>query len=623
MMTASGCSASATAGPLAPQAPPDLSVGAERYPEDDAIVLRREQHWRIDADGAVHRREHSWIKFLNRRPIRRYADPRIDFNADTDTVKIYEARTHLPDGSIVPVPEYSFNIASPNDVAGWPEYAAWRQRIVSFSGIVTDCVLELDYEVTTRAGVLPWISADLRLHEGDPVMQRIVSITAPRSVNVLHRVNGVDAQSQPARTEAGTGMATLTWTFDDLPGARDEAQSLPWQERCGRLRFTTCPDAVAWTRRVLEEVQRAAEPDEAIAAFAREAVADEPDLSQRLKKLSKALRDTFNFLDSPKTMRSLSCRPGAEVFRSDYGGPLDSGALLIAACRALELEARPALAVDERFFDDDVPTDSSVAGVVAVVETEDGPLYVHPRRGVFHNPGSWGRHTLLSLNGRGELEQTYIRARGEGKMSELSCTGRIELSADGSAKGTMYLTLTGGFSDPAALETAKAQRSRVEALVNRLLTGFKVSDASVTALSEDEFSATVQVETAEALPKIDDQRLLTLGGGPAFLADFPMPTEMSQRRTPVQLAGAFAENVDLTIVLPDEKKALFVPAALPMVRGVWGSIGQNVTADGSTIHLQRKVRLTTDRIAPEDFAPIRNAVNTLRAPGCLHLAFGL
>ena len=36
LMMASGCSASATAGPLAPQAPPDLSVGAERYPEDES-----------------------------------------------------------------------------------------------------------------------------------------------------------------------------------------------------------------------------------------------------------------------------------------------------------------------------------------------------------------------------------------------------------------------------------------------------------------------------------------------------------------------------------------------------------------------------------------------------------
>ncbi|MDY7110319.1 MAG: DUF3857 domain-containing protein, partial [Planctomycetota bacterium] len=509
VMVLSGCSAPATAEPLAPQAPPDLSLGAEQYPEDDAVVLRRERHWRLDADGAVHRREHYWVKLLNRRPIRRYADPRIDFNADTDTVQIHEARTHLPNGEILPVPDYSFNIASPNDVAGWPEYASWRQRIVSFSGIVENCILELEYEVTTEPGVLPWISADLQLHEGDPVVQQVVSITAPKSVDVLHRVDGMRVPNQPIRREAGGGMITLTWRFENLPGARNEPQSPPWQERCGRLRFTTCPGAVGGTRTVLARVDNAAKPNEVITAFARDAVEEEPKVARQLDELAKALRATFNYIDSPKTVRSMTCRPAAEVFRGNYGSPLESGALLLAACRALSLDARPMIAVDARFFAEEVPTNSSLVGIVTAVETEDGPLYVHPRQGVFHNPGTWGRHTLLSLDDRGGLEQTYIRARGEDEMSELSCTGRLELAENGTAKGTVYLTMTGSFFDPASLETAKAQRRRVEALVSRMLSGFEVSDASVTALSKEKFSATVQVKTSKALPKIDDQRLLS------------------------------------------------------------------------------------------------------------------
>jgi hypothetical protein len=619
----SGCSAPATAGPPAPSASPDLAIGAAQYPEDDAVVLRRERQWRIDADGAVHRREHYWVKLLNRRPIRRYADPRIDFNADTDTVKIYQARTHLPDGTILPVPEYSFNIASPNDVAGWPEYAAWRQRIVSFSGIVDDCVLELDYEVTTEPGVLPWISADLRLQEGDPVVQQIVSVTAPKSVAVLHRLDGVEAPNQPARSEDVNGVVTLRWTFENLPGARNEEQSPPWQERCGRLRFTTCPDAVTWTNKALTGAAHATEPDDAITAFAHDAVEEEPDLSRRLDKLAGALRGTFNFIDSPKTVRKMSCRPAADVFRSNYGSPLESGALLLAACRALSLKAYPVLAVDGRFFDADVPTDSGLVGVAAVIETKDGPLYVHPRHGVFHDPGSWGRHILLSLNDRGELEQTYIRARGEDLTSELSCTGRIELAEDGTAAGTIYVTMTGAFFDPTDLETGKAQQRKVESLVDRMLSGFKVTEASVTALSQDEFSATAQISTAEALPKIDDQRLLTLGDGPAFLADFPLPTDRSQRLTAVKLAGAFSEHIDLTVVLPDGKELRLMPASLPEVSGRWGAISQTVTRNGPEIHLQRDARVTIDRISPEEFPPIREAVNALRAPGCLHLAYGL
>ncbi|MDY7110507.1 MAG: DUF3858 domain-containing protein, partial [Planctomycetota bacterium] len=113
-----------------------------------------------------------------------------------------------------------------------------------------------------------------------------------------------------------------------------------------------------------------------------------------------------------------------------------------------------------------------------------------------------------------------------------------------------------------------------------------------------------------------------LGDGPACLADFPLPTEHSRRLTAVKLAGAFAEHVDLTIVLPEGKEALFVPASMPAVSGPWGDIKQTVTQDGSEVHLQREIRVTTDRIAPADFAPLREAVNALRAPGCRHLAYG-
>ncbi|MBU0717468.1 MAG: hypothetical protein KJ749_04400, partial [Planctomycetes bacterium] len=60
-------------------AAPDLSISAARYADEDAIIFRWEQHWALDKDGTVHRRDRQWMKLLNTRPIRDYADPRIDF----------------------------------------------------------------------------------------------------------------------------------------------------------------------------------------------------------------------------------------------------------------------------------------------------------------------------------------------------------------------------------------------------------------------------------------------------------------------------------------------------------------------------------------------------------------
>ena len=82
-------------------AAPDRSIGAAQFPADDAIILKWEQHWTMDRDGTIHRRDHQWVKLLNTRPIRRYGDPRLDFVNDRDELIIHTAQSHLPDGGYV------------------------------------------------------------------------------------------------------------------------------------------------------------------------------------------------------------------------------------------------------------------------------------------------------------------------------------------------------------------------------------------------------------------------------------------------------------------------------------------------------------------------------------------
>ncbi|UCD73813.1 MAG: DUF3857 domain-containing protein [Phycisphaerales bacterium] len=620
---ASGCHATP---PMSPQAGlgaggPDLSVGAARYPDDDAVILRWEQHWSVDPDGTVHRRDRRWVKILNSRAIGRYADPRIDFNNATDKVIIHTARTFLSDGTVLPVPDYSFNIAAPGDVAGWPEYADWQQRIVSFSGIEDDCVLELDYEIVTKPNVLPWISGDLRLHLNDSTVERIVSVTVPSSQEIMFRVDNIPGSAEPQERADGD-RKVLTWSFGNLAGAPEEPQSPPWQEHCGRLRFTTCPGAERWCEAQLGRVDQSALPDEGIRKFSEDAVGEEQDVNDRISKLVNKLRATFNPVSSSKTMRSLECRPAAEVFSANYGNPLEAGALVIAACRALGLEARPMVAVDSRFHDRGVPTDSDFTAIVAAIETDDGPLYVHPRIGVFANPGSWGRHTLLSLDDAGDLREIRIAARGESVVSSIDIAGRVEFKAEGTAEGELRLALTGGYYDPTALDTTAAQQSLVRGFVGRLLSDFNIADLSVTALSDEAFRATVQVRTAEPLPLVNNNRLLTLGDGPVSLGAFPLPLARSVRRSEVRLAGAFAEKIDLTIVLPEGARAKVLPAAMSGGSGSWGGVAQAVTHDGATVRILRDVRINDDRIGPADFGAIREGVNALRAEAGRRLLYG-
>lgn len=425
----------------------------------------------MEKDGTVHRRDHQWIKLLNSRPIWRVADPRIDFVHGQDKLIIHTAQTHLPDGKILPVPDYSFNIAGPDDVAGWPQYAGWQQQIVCFSGIENNVVLELDYEIVTPSGVLPWIEADLRLHEDYPIVARVVSVTLPEGTVLHHQLDRVAPADSHFDQSVEGGTVTYRWAFDDLSGARAEPQSAPWQRRCGRLMFTTVPSTSAWASAMLDRVNRAGQPDDTIKKFAESAVEDEAEGAQRVRKIAKKLHDSFNFVNSRKTMRSLECRTAAEVMSANYGNPLESAALCLAAVRSLGMTASPAVGIDANLWDESdevAPTGSVFAGAVVLVDLPDGPVYVHPQHGVFKNPGGWGRHWLLSVDDAGTLKRTYVYARGEREPSELHIAGKITVNPDGEATGELRIRATGAFFDPAKLETADAQKSLVQGLVGRV-----------------------------------------------------------------------------------------------------------------------------------------------------------
>lgn len=615
---AAGAAAQNTSGP-------DLSIGPAQYPDDDAIFLRWEQHWALDKDGTAHRRVHYWVKLLNSRPIRRLGDPRIDFKNGHDELIFHKAQSVLPNGTILPVPDYSFNRVGPDDVAGWPEYADWQQMVVSFSGIEEGAVLEMDYEIVTPAGVLPWIEGDIRLHDEYPIVQRIVSVTLPDSTRLRYQVDRADGPARPDTQPADNGLTNYRWVFENLPADRDEAQSPPWFQRSSRLRFTTCPDPARWARTLIERVDRAARSDDAIHKFAQDTIEEETDPAEHIRKIAKKLHDSFNFIDSPKALRALTCRPAADVFKANYGNSLESAALCAAALRALGLNVSLAAGVEaDRWSESDkvAPMVSAFSGAVVVVDLPDGPVYVHPQHGVVDDPSNWGRRVLLTLDDSGKLGTKYLPARGEQVPSDLQITGKIVIDAEGKATGELRLSLTGLFYDPAALETADAQKSLVTGLVGRVLTGFDVPGHSVVRLSGDLFKATAGVSTADALKSYEKRQVLRLGDGPAFLGEVPMPLSRSYRRTDVRLNGRFHEQVDLTIELPEGWKPAILPSVFPLLAASWGQIAQQIDVDGQTVRFRRTIEITRETIPSADFARIREAINTLRADRSLLLTAG-
>lgn len=609
-----GALAALTMGPVsAPRAladGPDLAVGAKEYPDANAIVLRWDQEWTLAPDGSVHRREHQWVKLLNRRPIGRYADRTIDFRAGEDTVIIHVAQTHLPDGQIMPVPDYSYNLGATEAVAGWPAFADWQQRIISFSGVMPDATLELDYEVVTQPGVLPCVSAEIRLDGPDPIHERTVRVTTPKDVKLASTLTHAKAEPQP--NAAAGGAASTAWHFSRIPAASAEALTPDWRTSSPRLCFSTQPDAYAWTTGWTAPVTSAAEPDEAIAAFAREKTQDALDVRGRAEALVKALAERFNYLDNPAAWRSRSCRPAGAVFAANYGNPLEAAAVTLAALRALDISAAPVVAVEAHAGMPEVPNDDAFSAVLLQVEAGDGPFWLHPHDGIVTSPGPWGPRLVLNPR-EGKLAQSAIAQRGASAGSGIDLSVQLAIADDGSATGKLTMTLSGAFAAPESLKTRESQKKLIGAVVKRALGDFQVKDFTVTTLSSDGFAATADI-SADSLSAIQDGRLVQLGEGPVFLKDVALPLAVGERNAPIELAGPIDERTRIAITWPKEWKARLMPQALDRLAGDWGALAQRVEPNESGLTVEREARLAAE-LSPADFATLRDALNRLRADG--------
>ena len=596
-------------------AQPDLTVSADQFPGADAVFPRWEQHWTVDADGTVHRREHYWVKLFNARPIDHHGDPRISYENGTDQLVFRTARSILPDGTMLDVPDYSFNVVGPDDVAGWPAYTSWQQMVVSFSGVQPNVVLEMDFEIITPPGTTPWIDGDIDLQDDYPIVERVVTVTIPEGAALHHQVDGMAPGAYRFDQKADGGAVRYEWWFADLPIEHNEPQALPAYLRGGRLRFSTCQDLGTWALTMLHQVDRAGRPAKSVQVFAESATEDEADPVQRVKGVAKKLHDSFNFVESWKATRTMRSRSAENVLQANYGNPLESAAVLLASLRSLGMTATPMVAVDSQRWDATIgmiPTYSAFADVVVAVEFPSETVYVHPNHGVFHNPGSWGHHWLLGADVQGGIKQTYIAARGEDQPSEIQIAGKIAIDKDGQAGGDLRIRATGAFFDPVVVETSNAQKSLIEDFVGRVVTGMDVPGHSVTTLSTSEFRATASVSSGGELAKHGNVQTLRLGDGPVFLPDIALPLDRSYRHTDVKLAGRFKETVDLAIELPEGFVPTILPTGIEMIGGPWGAVSQTVDVEDHTIRIRRTVAVVTELLTPEQFETVRKAVNNLR-----------
>jgi len=624
--------------------------------EPDAVFERWEQAWTLRPDGGQVYHEIRHVRLTDERAYDEFADPRITFNADTDTVEVLVARTRRPDGTYVALPDYADLEVGPDATAGWPAFAALRQRVLVMSGVEPGCIVELEYRVTTRPGARPFLAADVRLDHRYPIRQRVVRVTTPPDAEFacfLRRPAApAEHESDPGRRGGGL------WAYRDLPAACEEPQAPPWQVRSPRIAFSTAgPGPRRWEQQRLARIEAAATIDNEVRRLAHEWTAGHSP-ADRLRALHAKLAPAFTVVEFDPAWRPETLRPAPEVLRSSYGTPEEAAALLLALGRAAGLPVRPALVVSADLWNDSAPQDAWVLhAAVGIVPDEmapppterDGPpgrrvAVAAGAAGATAEPRTWhfdARSELWDVqHGRLTGQPLLMRVRilpggapphdprspevlalrpadvpADAVATHRALRLNLVLKDDGTFDGDVGLSARGALLATEPLRTADAQRGRVGEWVARMLPGAQVDSVSVARLSDGTFEATAKVHSSNPLRKLGDLRCLTLTAEAGTPAEVPLPLAHDRRCADVWLAGPFAEQLTLTLELPAGWEPVTVPPDLRRAGGdaaPW-SVEQWTTRDGPRWTLTRRVWIDTHHLAAGAWGPLRASLNALRS----------
>ncbi len=588
---------------------------AARSTPPDALYLVWEQHWTLKPDGAIVYQQKQHVQLNSDRVYRRLADPRITYDRATQTLELLAARTRLPDGKYVELPPYAATEVAPDAAGGLPAFAALTQRVLVMPGVQPGCVLETEYRLTTRAGVRPWLQADLEIDNHYPVKMRTITVTLPPGVELKPVISGLgDDEFLYSIDRRGDGSATHRWIFADLPERRSEPHGIPWPDAGVRLALTTGPVGDEWVISRLQTVAAAADITELVEELAGRWSADALGPADKLAAVQRKFAETFRLVSFDAAWRPAEPRSAGVVLEHAYGLPEEAGAALLALARAAGVNAVPGLLVANNRWEPQAAQASMVSAYVVVLPTADGPLVYHPTEGRIYRDARWNDHTVLYVQ-NDKVQRLELPAWNDAADSRCEIGGAVEIDPDGRLEGRLSVRLTGLFASRGALDTHAGQKRRLARVLEHVLPDAKLGDFSVSELSESVFAAEIELEP-QRLDKPGEMLKLELAQDDPAIAEGGIPTAHSRRATPARLAGAFEQRIDLRIEWPGQWKAVALPDELPKTIGRWGFISQTVEQDQGGLTLRRRLQVAQRDLPADAVLELRRLVNELRAGHC-------
>lgn len=593
----------------------------QQYPQADSVVMLARDDVTLAADGTVTRHHKHIVRILDpQRGKEKYADLHIPYDRDRQTLTIAGARTANADGKVTEVSAEEIADILPPRIRDAAIYSSVRERVVTFPAVDSGSVLELEYTITTRATDDAPMGGELHLATWNPIRERVVTLTTPANAPLAFHVDGTSLQPTEA-SDQSKGTRTLTFRAENLPDRQREWQMPADSAVLPRLVYSFVPSWKAALARISTRFLSAAAPSPmpaAIVAQARELTARAKNDSQRVAALLGFVAHEIRSVDLPLGWAGYAPNPPQTVLANRYGDVRDKVGLLVAMCRALEIDARPAFARKHGVpVLEDVPTIAQFDDILTRVTVGDRDLWIDPADRYAQvgtaDPGQDNHVLLLDAKG-GSLARRPLLPKA---TSSYTLDESLAINKKGDLDARFRLEQTGWFASFAQ----QVLRARKGEYLDRF---FQASAVNIAPSAESKKHSVGDLESVSG-PVVITQRVLARGyaqaqgkfrvvelpRAPFDPTTFTPPIGQPEREYPLwMVAPPRTMTEELSIELPAGWKVAFRPPDLE-------AKAPGVQYSSQCETKRRKVLchrvLTFDRkqISPADYAAFRQALNQM------------
>ncbi|MEI7940249.1 MAG: DUF3857 domain-containing protein [Verrucomicrobiota bacterium] len=306
-------------------------VEARKYPEADAVILRRRLSYTLGSSPAIATEQEEFVQVLTPEG-KHYGDFDVSYSPPFEDITFQDCEVLRPDGKLVRLDPDAIRDAREQAVG---DYQKGQRKFFSLPGVAPGAVLHVRYRTTWKTFPLPHVSLEIPIGQDLATLDATVQVSVPKD-SAFHFAPEQIAAADPVIRQTTYGT-TYSWHFENLPAQEREILVSPGQR--SRLLISTFPDWAGFAEWYGRISKLADETTPEIVAKAKE-------LTKEAKRDQEKVLALYNYVTRlryvavPMGVNSFRPHAAANVLQNEYGDCKDKANLFNTLLRSVGIEAR-------------------------------------------------------------------------------------------------------------------------------------------------------------------------------------------------------------------------------------------------------------------------------------------